>query len=41
MKKYAYAWITLVFFAISIAGHWIFGWYAFVDEAAEHHRPPK
>jgi hypothetical protein len=40
-KKYAYAWITIAFFLISITGHWIFGWYAFVDEAAEHGQQPE
>jgi hypothetical protein len=38
MKKYAYGWITAAFFLVSIVGHWIFGWYAFVDEAREHHQ---
>jgi hypothetical protein len=41
MKKYAYAWITIAFFLISIIGHWVFGWYAFVDEAAEHAQQPQ
>ena len=41
MKKYAYAWITIAFFVISIIGHWVFGWYAFVDEAAEHAQQPQ
>ena len=36
MKRYAYAWITLGFFAISILGHWLFGWFTYVDEAREH-----
>ena len=36
MKRYAYAWITLAFFAISMVGHWLFGWFAFVDEARDH-----
>jgi hypothetical protein len=36
MKRYAYAWITLGFFAVSLVLHWVFGWYAFVDEAREH-----
>ncbi len=36
MKKYAYAWITLGFFAVSITLHWMFGWFAFVDEAQQH-----
>ncbi|HKX23358.1 MAG TPA: DUF6766 family protein [Rhizorhapis sp.] len=41
MKRYAYAWITIAFFLISILGHWIFGWYAFIDEAAEHGQRPE
>jgi len=32
MRKYAYAWITGLFFLISIGLHWLFGWHAFVDE---------
>lgn len=40
-KKYAYAWITIGFFLISIVGHWVFGWFAFVDEAAEHGQQPE
>ena len=36
MKRYAYLWITLAFFLISIALHWYFGWNAYVEEAAEH-----
>ena len=36
MRRYAYLWITLAFFLVSIALHWLFGWYAFADEAAEH-----
>jgi len=40
-KKYAYAWITIAFFLISIVGHWIFGWYAFANEASEHGQVPE
>ena len=36
VKGYAYAWITLGFFLVSLILHWTFGWYAFVDEAPEH-----
>ncbi|TFW14712.1 hypothetical protein EGY25_03145 [Brevundimonas intermedia] len=36
MKRYGYAWITLAFFTVSIVLHWLFGWFAFVDEAREH-----
>ena len=41
MKRYAYAWITLAFFFVSIALHWLFGWYAFVDEARDHGVAPE
>jgi hypothetical protein len=41
MKRYAYGWITAAFFLISIALHWIFGWFAFVDEATEHGQSPE
>ena len=36
LKKYAYAWITLGFFTVSIGLHWIFGWFAFVEEQSSH-----
>ena len=36
MKKYAYGWLTVIFFLVSIVGHWIFGWFAYVDEQAAH-----
>lgn len=41
MKRYAYAWITAGFFLVSIGLHWLFGWYAFVDEAMEHGQDPQ
>lgn len=31
-KKYGYAWITLLFFLFSLGLHWLFGWFAYVDE---------
>jgi hypothetical protein len=37
-RGYGYAWITLSFFLLSLSGHWLFGWFAFVDEQAEHHQ---
>jgi hypothetical protein len=40
MKRYAYAWITLGFFLVSIGLHWLFGWYAFVNDATAHHQVP-
>ena len=32
LRKYGFLWATLALFLFSLAGHWIFGWYAFVDE---------
>lgn len=40
MKRYAYAWITLAFFLISLVLHWLFGWSSFVDEARQHGSSP-
>ena len=40
MKRYAYGWITAIFFLVAIAGHWVLGWYAFVDEARQHGQAP-
>jgi hypothetical protein len=41
LKRYAYGWITLAFFLISIGLHWLFGWYSFVQEAADHGQQPE
>ena len=40
-RKYAYAWITIAFFLISLALHWWFGWVAYQDEAREHGSMPE
>jgi hypothetical protein len=40
-RKYAYAWITLTFFLVSLFLHWYFGWQAYVDEAREHGSAPE
>ena len=36
MKRYGYAWVTLLFFLVSIGLHWLFGWWAYQEEAAQH-----
>ena len=36
LKRYAYAWITLAFFEVSFGLHWLFGWFAYVDESTQH-----
>jgi hypothetical protein len=38
-KRYSYAWVTLGFFLISLAGHWLFGWFSYVDEQMAHNQP--
>ena len=30
--RYSFLWITLVLFIGSLAGHWVFSWFAYVDE---------
>jgi len=35
-KKYGFVWVTLAFFLFSIIGHWIFAWFAFVNEQRAH-----
>ena len=41
MKRYAYGWVTLLFFLFSLGLHWLFGWFAFVDEAMQHGQQPE
>ncbi len=38
-RRYGFAWITLGLFAFTLAGHWIFGWFAYVDEQQAHGQP--
>jgi len=39
-QRYAYAWITLLFFLVSFGLHWWFGWKAYVDERTQHAAVP-
>jgi hypothetical protein len=39
MRAYGYAWVTAGFFIISIIGHWLFGWFAYVNEQRAHNQP--
>jgi len=40
-KRYGYVWVTLGLFLFSLLGHWLFGWFAYVNEAREHGQPPE
>lgn len=39
LRNYGYLWITTAFFLFSLAGHWIFGWFAYADEQLVHQQP--
>jgi hypothetical protein len=41
MRRYAYAWITLGFFLVSLLLHWFFGWRAYADDAQQHGQLPE
>jgi hypothetical protein len=40
-SKYGYFWVTLALFIGSLAGHWTFGWFAFVAEQSQHSQSPE
>jgi hypothetical protein len=35
-SRYGFAWVTLALFLITLSGHWIFGWFAYVREQDAH-----
>src|ERR687886_2102004 len=37
--KRGYIIVTLGFFAISLAVHWIYAWFAYLDDAKQHNQP--
>ena len=39
LRNYGFAWVTGGFFIISLIGHWVFGWFAFVSEQTQHSQP--
>ena len=36
LKDYGYLWVTVFLFLFSIVGHWVFGWYAYVNDQKAH-----
>lgn len=38
-KRYSYGWVTLGFFLLTLVGHWLFGWFAYVEEQSQHAAP--
>jgi hypothetical protein len=39
--RYGFAWVTAGFFVVSLTGHWLFGWFAYVNEQRDHGRFPQ
>src|SRR5688500_13492808 len=39
MSRYGFAWVTGGFFIISLIGHWVFGWFAYVNDQQAHKQP--
>jgi hypothetical protein len=35
-SRYGYAWVTIALFLITLSGHWIFGWFAYLQEQQDH-----
>jgi hypothetical protein len=38
-SRYSYTWVTLALFLAALAGHWLFGWYEYVDQQQQHNQP--
>lgn len=38
-NKYSFLWVTALLFVVTLAGHWIFAWFAFVNEQTAHAAP--
>jgi hypothetical protein len=38
-KRFGFAWVTGALFVITLSGHWIFGWFAYVNEQQAHQQP--
>jgi hypothetical protein len=38
-NKRGFLWVTLGFFVISLAVHWVFAWFTYVQEQQEHNQP--
>jgi hypothetical protein len=37
-SRYSYTWVTLGLFFVALIGHWVFGWYEFVQQQQEHNQ---
>src|SRR3989337_1963144 len=37
--RFGFAWVTSALFILTLTGHWIFGWFAYVNEQAALQQP--
>lgn len=35
-SRYGYTWVTLGLFIVALVGHWVFGWFEYVRNQADH-----
>lgn len=38
-KRFGFAWVTGALFVITLSGHWVFGWFAYVNEQQALQQP--
>ena len=38
-SRYGFAWVMAALFLITLSGHWVFGWFAYVSEQQAHSQP--
>jgi hypothetical protein len=38
-KGFSFAWVTGALFVFTLAGHWLFGWFAYANEQRAHQQP--
>jgi hypothetical protein len=37
-SRYSYTWVTLALFILALAGHWVFGWFEYVEQQRQHNQ---
>lgn len=40
-KRYGFAWVTGAFFMFTFVGHWLFGWFEYVQDQMAHGQSPE
>jgi hypothetical protein len=38
-RRYGYGWVTAGFFLISLIGHWLFAWFAYIQDQSDRGAP--